>query len=127
MLIKKNIEGNIPSSEMTPKDRFFSRRDLLTGAAAVGVGALALRQVPGLIHPPAVHADQKLATVPSKYTVPDAQTPFNKATTYNNFYEFGTDKADPEKNAKTLHTRPWTVQVTGLVKKPVTLDRKSVV
>ncbi|HKO20930.1 MAG TPA: protein-methionine-sulfoxide reductase catalytic subunit MsrP [Acidobacteriaceae bacterium] len=122
MLIRKNIEGNIPSSEMTPKERFFSRRDLLTGAAAVGVGALALRQVPGLIHPAAVHADQKLATVPSKYTVPDTQTPFNKATTYNNFYEFGTDKSDPAKNAHTLHTRPWTVQVTGLVKKPLTLD-----
>jgi len=69
-----------------------------------------------------VHADQKLATVPSKYTVPDAQTPFNKATTYNNFYEFGTDKSDPAKNAHTLHTRPWTVEVTGLVKKPMTLD-----
>jgi sulfoxide reductase catalytic subunit YedY len=122
MLIKKNVEGTIPSSEMTPKERFFSRRDLLTGAAAVGVGALALRQVPGLIHPTAVHADQTLAAVPSKYTVPDAQTPFNKATTYNNFYEFGTDKADPAKNAHTLHTRPWTVQVTGMVKKPVTLD-----
>ena len=122
MLIRKNIEGNIPSSEMTPKERFFSRRELLTGAAAVGVGALALRQVPGLIHPAAVHADQKLNTVPSKYAVPDTQTPFNKATTYNNFYEFGTDKSDPAKNAHTLHTRPWTVQVTGMVKKPVTLD-----
>ncbi|HEX3572275.1 MAG TPA: protein-methionine-sulfoxide reductase catalytic subunit MsrP [Acidobacteriaceae bacterium] len=122
MLIKKNVEGNIPSSEMTPKERFFSRRDLLTGAAALGVGAIALRQVPGLIHPPAVHADQKLATVPSKYTVPDAQTPFNKATTYNNFYEFGTDKSEPAKNAHTLHTRPWTVQIGGLVKKPATLD-----
>jgi sulfoxide reductase catalytic subunit YedY len=121
MLIRKNIEGRIPSSEMTPKERF-SRRDLLTSAAALGVGALALRQVPGLIHPAAVHADQKLATVPSKYTVPDAQTPFNKATTYNNFYEFGTDKSDPAKNAHTLHTRPWTVEVTGLVKKPMTLD-----
>ena len=122
MLIRKNIEGNIPSSEMTPKERFFSRRDLLTGAAALGVGALALRQVPGLIHPAAVHADQKLNTVPSKYTVSEAQTPFNKATTYNNFYEFGTDKSDPARNAHSLHTRPWTVQVTGLVKKPVTLD-----
>ena len=122
MLIKKNIEGTIPSSEMTPKDGLFSRRNLITGAAAVGVGALALRQVPGLIHPVAVHADQKLATVPSKYNVPDTQTPFNKATTYNNFYEFGTDKADPAKNAKTLHTRPWTVQIAGLVKKPLTLD-----
>jgi sulfoxide reductase catalytic subunit YedY len=90
------------------------------------VGALVLKQVPGLIHPGAVHADEKLATVPSKYTVPDAQTPFSKATTYNNFYEFGTDKGDPAKYAHTLHTRPWTVEVTGLVKQKKTADIDSI-
>jgi sulfoxide reductase catalytic subunit YedY len=40
------------------------------------------------------------------------------ATTYNNYYEFGTDKADPAKNAHTLATKPWTVEIDGLVKKP---------
>jgi sulfoxide reductase catalytic subunit YedY len=94
----------------------------VAGAAALGVGALAMRQVPGLIHPGAVHAQQKLETVASKYTVPDAQTPIAKATTYNNYYEFGTDKSDPAKNAHTLRPRPWTVQVAGLVKKPQTID-----
>src|ERR1019366_1430886 len=124
MLIRKSgiREGKIASSEITPKERFFSRRDLITGAAVLGAGALTLRQVPGLFHPDAVHADQKLATVPSKYTVPDAQTPFAKATTYNNFYEFGTDKSEPAKNAHTLRPRPWTVQIAGMVKKPQTLD-----
>ena len=124
MLTRKSgsLEGKIASSEITPRSEFLSRRNFLTGAAALGVGALALKQVPGLIHPDAVHADQKLQTVASKYTLPDAQTPFAKATTYNNFYEFGTDKSDPAKNAKTLHTRPWTVQVAGMVKKPQTID-----
>ena len=124
MLIKNggSLEGKIASSEITPKVSFFSRRNFVTGAAALGVGALALKQVPGLFHPEAVHADQKLTTVPSKYTVPDAQTPFAKATTYNNSYEFGTDKSEPAKNAHTLKTRPWTVQVSGLVKKPQTID-----
>jgi sulfoxide reductase catalytic subunit YedY len=124
MLIKNggDLEGKIASSEITPKQAFLSRRNFVTGAATVGVGALALKQVPGLWHPDAVHADQKLATVPSKYTVSDAQTPFSKATTFNNYYEFGTDKSDPAKNAHTLHTRPWTVQVSGLVKKPQTID-----
>ncbi len=125
MLIKKNVEGNIASSEITPKESFFSRRAFVAAAAA-GVGALALKEVPGLLHPEAVHADQKLATVPSKYTVPDNQTPFAKATSYNNFYEFGTDKDQPAKNAHTLHTRPWTVQVTGLVQKPQTTDIDSI-
>jgi sulfoxide reductase catalytic subunit YedY len=124
MLIKDggSLEGKIASSEITPKETFFSRRNFLTGAAAVGVGALALDQVPGLFHPAPVHADQKLTVVPSKYAVPDTQTPFAKATTFNNYYEFGVDKGDPAHNAHTLHTRPWTVQVAGLVKKPQTID-----
>ena len=122
----RSLGANIPSSEITPKESFFNRRNFLTGAAALGVGALALKQVPGLLHPEAVHADQKLAVVPSKYTVPDAQTPFAKATTYNNYYEFGTDKSDPAKNAHTLHPRPWTVQVTGLVKQKKTADIDSI-
>ena len=128
MLIRKGggLEGKIASSEITPRSKFFSRRDLITGAAALGAGALMLRQVPGLFHPDAVHADQKLATVPSKYTVPDAQTPFAKATTYNNFYEFGTDKSDPAHNAHTLHARPWTVEVSGLVKQKKTADIDSI-
>ncbi|MBU1357374.1 MAG: protein-methionine-sulfoxide reductase catalytic subunit MsrP, partial [Gammaproteobacteria bacterium] len=58
-----------------------------------------------------------------KSSVPGAQTmekvtDYKDVTTYNNFYEFGTDKSDPAKNAGTLKTRPWTVEVEGLVKKP---------
>jgi sulfoxide reductase catalytic subunit YedY len=83
---------------------------------------LALKSVLGLVHPAAVHAQQKLSVVPSKYAVADQQTPFNKATTYNNFYEFGTDKSDPARNAHTLHTRPWTVEFSGLVKAKKTAD-----
>jgi sulfoxide reductase catalytic subunit YedY len=124
MLIQRggSLEGKIASSEITPREAFLNRRNFVAGAAALGVGALAMRQVPGLIHPDAVHAQQKLDTIASKYTVPDAQTPFGKATTYNNYYEFGTDKSDPAKNAHTLRPRPWTVQVAGLVKKPQTID-----
>jgi sulfoxide reductase catalytic subunit YedY len=126
MLIKKNLEGKTASSEITPKGAFFNRRNFLTGAMAAGVGALALKQVPGLLHPDAVHADQKLDVIASKYTVPDAQTPFAKATTFNNFYEFGTRKDDPAKNAHTLRTRPWTVEVSGLVKNKKTTDIDSI-
>jgi sulfoxide reductase catalytic subunit YedY len=117
---------NIPSSEITPQplvERFSqNRRRFLTGAAALGAGTLAARYLPSLIHPEAVEAATQLQTVPSKYTVSAPQTPFNKATTYNNFYEFGTDKSDPAKNAHTLQIRPWTIQVTGLVKKNQTVN-----
>jgi sulfoxide reductase catalytic subunit YedY len=60
--------------------------------------------------------------VPSKYTLDEPQTPLNKASNYNNFYEFGTDKSDPAHNAHTLKTRPWPIQITGMVKKPQTIN-----
>jgi sulfoxide reductase catalytic subunit YedY len=49
---------------------------------------------------------------------PDVQTPYETATSYNNFYEFGTGKEDPKENAGSLRTRPWTVAVEGLVRRP---------
>jgi sulfoxide reductase catalytic subunit YedY len=116
----------IPSSEITPQHRVEehnqSRRRFLAGAATLGAAALGARYIPSLIDPATVEAATDLPTVPSKYTVSDPQTPFNKATTYNNYYEFGTDKTDPAHNAHTLQIRPWTVQVTGLVKKPQTVN-----
>jgi len=122
-----DLGSNISSSEITPKEVFEqhqkTRRRFLAGAAALGAGAIAVSRIPKLFHPgEEVQAAAQLQTVPSKYTVPDAQTPFNKATNYNNFYEFGTDKSDPARHAHTLVTRPWTVKIDGLVKKPQTLD-----
>jgi sulfoxide reductase catalytic subunit YedY len=115
----KKLGPEIKSSEITPKEAFLSRRNFVAGAAAIG-GALAAGKA--FVDPPAAEAQQKLNVAPSKYTVPDQQTPFAKATNYNNFYEFGTDKGDPAKNAHTLHTRPWTVEVSGLVKTKKTAD-----
>jgi sulfoxide reductase catalytic subunit YedY len=48
----------------------------------------------------------------------DTPTPYKNASTYNNFYEFGTDKSDPAENAHTLKTQPWSVEIEGLVKRP---------
>ncbi len=133
MLLRKSnsLGPGIASSEITSTGVFErhqqNRRRFLTEAAMVGAGAIAATRIPGLFHPDEeVQAATQLQTVPSKYTVPDAQTPFNKATNYNNFYEFGTDKSDPARNAHTLITRPWTVKVDGLVKKPQTLDIDSI-
>lgn len=119
------------SSEITPEAAFrqhaATRRRFLTGTAytagALALGTVAARNfVPGLLSPRSVHAaDTTLPTIPSKYTVSDPQTPEEKATHFNNFYEFGTSKSDPAQNAHTLQTRPWTVKITGLVKKPQTV------
>jgi sulfoxide reductase catalytic subunit YedY len=133
MLLHKSnrFDANIRSSDITPQEAFENhqqaRRRFLTGAATLGAGVIAATHIPGLIHPAAeVHAADDLHATPSQYTTTEPQTPFNKATSYNNFYEFGTDKSDPARNAHTLKTRPWTVQVTGLVKKPLTLDVDSI-
>ena len=129
MLLRKStsLESTIRSSDITPQhvleQHQTNRRRFLAGVATIGAGALAARYVPGLIDPPtSVHAADQLQTVASKYTLPDAQTPLAKASNYNNFYEFGTDKSDPAHNAGKLKTRPWPIQITGMVKKPQTIN-----
>ena len=125
MLLHKSnrFDANIRSSDITPQEAFENhqqaRRRFLTGAATLGAGVIAATHIPGLIHPAAeVHAADDLHATPSQYTTTEPQTPFNKATSYNNFYEFGTDKSDPSHNAGRLPTRPWPIQITGMVKKP---------
>jgi methionine sulfoxide reductase catalytic subunit len=127
MLLRRSNrhDATIRSSDITPQQLFEqhsqSRRRFLASAATLATSALATRYIPGLT--PAVHAaEQQLATVPSKYTLTDPETPFAKATTYNNFYEFGTEKSDPSHNAHTLRIHPWTIQITGMVKKPQTVN-----
>jgi sulfoxide reductase catalytic subunit YedY len=125
MIIKTNNDGFIQadSSEITPLRAYQRRRDLIRqfagGAAGValgswaGTGAFAQQASPG-----------KLAPLPgAKSLVAGAVTmekvtDYKDASTYNNFYEFGTDKADPAKNAHTLKTSPWVVEIEGMVKKP---------
>jgi sulfoxide reductase catalytic subunit YedY len=116
MLLKMKVE--IASSEITPKSTYeafqMNRRQVMAGLGAVGVAATLPRMA---------RAEAKLPFVRSSYTVPDrATTPEEKAKNYNNFYEFGESKDDPAKNAHTLKTRPWSIQVEGLVKKPQTID-----
>lgn len=61
-------------------------------------------------------------TEPGRFSTSEARTPYDKVSTYNNFYEFGTDKSDPADNAGQLQTSPWTLKVDGLVEKPFELD-----
>ncbi len=119
------------ASEITPRATYENRRTLLRQLAA-GAGGAALAAWAGRA---ALAADGALVTPPGKLAplsvrasaVPGAMTmekltDYQDATTYNNFYEFGTDKGDPVRNAATLKTRPWTVAVEGLVNKPRSFD-----
>ncbi|MHB8390152.1 MAG: protein-methionine-sulfoxide reductase catalytic subunit MsrP [Acidobacteriaceae bacterium] len=122
MLIRK--PSDIPSSEITSKSDYMNRRKFMTGAAALGVAAFGADRLKDIASPgEAVHATEKLATIPSKYsTTGVAPTSFQDITTYNNFYEFGTDKSDPSHNAWRLKTSPWSVKVDGEVKKKKVFD-----
>jgi sulfoxide reductase catalytic subunit YedY len=88
---------------------YLNRRAFMKAAAGAAVAAGAA----GLAAPlQAATAAEVLGQGPN-----DKPTPYEDITTYNNFYEFGTDKADPATNAHTLRPRPWTVRVEGEVHK----------
>lgn len=129
MLIKK--PNDIPSSEITPKSSYISRRAFITGAVAAGAalaGGAYLRSGSSGEHSETVEASgEKLSgIVKSQYSTTETPTSFKDITNYNNYYEFSTDKYAPAGLSKNFRTRPWTVRVEGMVKKPQTLDIDSI-
>src|SRR5215472_9770939 len=115
MVIRK--QQDFRYSDITPKQDYLNRRRFLA-AGALGLGALAgLREA---------KAGSKLTFAKSPFSTNEQQTPFEAITHYNNFYEFGTDKEDPSKNAHKLQTSPWTVKVEGAVAKPAQFDQDAI-
>jgi methionine sulfoxide reductase catalytic subunit len=104
MLIKK--QNDIKSSEITDEKIFRQRRQILLAAAAAFGATACKKGVPE-------------ATPP---TQSETLTSLKDITSYNNYYEFGTDKSDPAANAQTLITNPWTVNIEGEVNKPKKFD-----
>lgn len=122
MLIKK--ANPIAASEITPKELYLSRRQFVLAASATAVSAGAtLGGLDAPFFPRDAIAGEKLSNVrKSTYSTTEKINSLKDITTYNNFYELGTDKGDPAQNAKYLTTRPWTVSVEGAVKTPKTYD-----
>jgi sulfoxide reductase catalytic subunit YedY len=109
-----NVHGY---SDVTPRGIYEKRRHLLAGGAAA-VLALAL---PARAR--AATGASAFAGVPrGPLATDEPMTPRELVTGYNNFYEFGTEKADPAANAHTLRPRPWQLRIDGAVSKPVTVD-----
>ena len=115
------------ASDITPPAVYAQRRALLKQLAAAGLGtALAAWAARDALAQAAAPA--KLAALPgAKSTLAGAMTmekltSYQDVTTYNNFYEFGTDKADPARHAGSLKTRPWAVVVEGECARPGTYD-----
>ncbi|SMF98675.1 protein-methionine-sulfoxide reductase catalytic subunit MsrP [Burkholderia singularis] len=130
MMIRNTLRAalagdDIPRSEITPQAVFENRRRILRAAGAVAAGGLA-GSAPGLAFAEYASPDAKArklaAQTNPKFVVPDKVTPFKDITTYNNFYEFGTDKSDPARNAGTLRPHPWRVSVEGEIKRPKVYD-----
>ena len=115
------------AADITPQSVYTSRRDVLkhlgTGLAGAALASWSARDAraqmtrPGKLAPLA----GARSAVAGGITM-DKLTPYSDVTSYNNYYEFGTDKSDPAKSAHTLKTRPWTVAIEGEVKKPGIFD-----
>jgi sulfoxide reductase catalytic subunit YedY len=130
MLIKKRTD--IKYSEVTPKKLYLKRREFIAGSAALAAGALAsgpagaslfARDAAARSSRAAVAPPEKLAISKRVNFADDEKTtPYEDASGYTNFYEFSTAKRDPERLARDLRTRPWTVAVEGLVKQPLKFE-----
>jgi sulfoxide reductase catalytic subunit YedY len=110
----------IPADQITDEAVYRDRRRLLGLLAASPTLALSGCADAEPPPPPQVKIDP--AQLKSGFRTAETLTRYEDITTYNNFYEFGTDKADPSRAAKTLRTRPWTIAVGGECAKPGRLD-----
>jgi sulfoxide reductase catalytic subunit YedY len=100
---------DLKDCDVTDQGLYLRRREFIAAGTALGAG-LALGAGEARAAP--------LAHSPNKMPIDEKPTPLKDVTGYNNFYEFGTNKDDPAANAGSLHTRPWTVAIDGLCKKP---------
>ncbi|MFM8394917.1 MAG: protein-methionine-sulfoxide reductase catalytic subunit MsrP [Acidobacteriota bacterium] len=121
MLIRK--PDDIPSSEITDEKLYLNRRNFIRGGVLVGTAAattLLYRRlaVPaGSSAPPSSEVTTRLTS-----ELGETATSYEDITTYNNFYEFSTSKDGVASRSSNFVTRPWTIEVTGMVNRPRTFD-----
>jgi sulfoxide reductase catalytic subunit YedY len=118
VLIRK--PADIRPSEITPRDVYFTRREMLRAsalAAGLAIGSTALSAVL-----PKESRARLTDVTPSRYSTDEALNSYSDVTTYNNYYEFGTGKNDPYRNSQDFEPRPWTINVSGLAENTGTFD-----
>ena len=101
--MRKGFRTDLRWSDVTPKQRWLNRRQLMAGVAALALAPPALAQG---------------AAAPSRYSTDEPPTSLEDISGYNNFYEFGYDKEDPARYAQGLTVDPWPVVIDGLVDRP---------
>ncbi len=111
--------GDMAESEATPEALWLRRREFLRLSAAGALGALLPGTAGARVEPsgPVLPVARRVEMAGG-----ETPTPWESVTRFNNFYEFGTEKDDPWKNAGTLRPRPWAVSIEGEVKKPQVVD-----
>ena len=127
MLIKK--ADGIRSSEITSKSLYLNRRKFLAGIAMAGAASATGAGLRKIVSPSTtVLAGTKIDGVKkSPLSTTETITPYKDVTTYNNYYEFSTDKDGPSQLAKNFRTRPWKVKIDGLVDKKLELDVDTII
>jgi sulfoxide reductase catalytic subunit YedY len=124
MLIRK--DADLTSADVTPKQVYLNRRKFLEVMGMVGTAAVAGRRILELAAPSetALAATEFSGLIKSPFSTTENVNSLEDVTHYNNFYEFGTEKNDPAKNAQKFNTSNWIVSVEGDVSKPrkFTLD-----
>ncbi|MCH1930129.1 protein-methionine-sulfoxide reductase catalytic subunit MsrP [Shewanella sp. A25] len=127
--ILKRPQWHISEQHSTPEAVFKARRQIVK---ALGLGAIGA-SIPGYVQAGLFdlfgeQPKQRFITSPLSFSVNagfgqnEVQTPLDKVTTHNNFYEFGTSKQDPSENAQGFKTSPWQIRIEGEVERPKTLD-----
>jgi len=127
MLMKSKDSTFLPSSEITPKSMYVNRRNFLKGAGFAGAAAVGAGLMGRLAFPGGARAGKPAAKLDGVQKSPLSTTgeklnSLKDISSYNNYYEFSTDKYEPADLAKNFKTRPWTVTLDGLVKKSRTYD-----
>jgi sulfoxide reductase catalytic subunit YedY len=120
MRLRTRRVWDLPAREITPEAIFHDRRRFLRGSVVAGIALLAGCDRPtGSTGGGAARAEAAPSPVaPDGFRTDEEATPFEDATRYNNFYEFGTDKEDPARNAVQFQPAPWSVRVDGEVARP---------
>ena len=118
MLIKK--PADIRPSEITSKDNYFNRRKFIQGGAIAGGSLMAGSALSALV--PTERGAKLDGIQKSDFSTSEDPNSFEDISTYNNYYEFGTQKDDPYRNARDFEPHPWTIEVTGHAEKTGTFS-----
>lgn len=125
MLIKR--PPNIPSSEITAEAVYHERRELLKIAGLATAGVLAGLPLASKANLEGISGRELQGVIKSPFSTDEASNSWTDITTYNNYYEFGTGKADPARNAVDFKPRPWSIVVKGECDKPGVYDYEDLV